>query len=142
MELIEERNRKNHDFDFVFQIQRDCKFASFPQLTYHRNRSAHQRHNTFRNCRASGKDAVELIEERNRKNHDFDFVLVDWRMPDMDGMETILEIRRRVVKRIPLFLISAYDWSDIERDADECSFVTVHYRHTDIHQDRRIIPRI
>lgn len=67
----------------------------------------------------SGKDAVELIEERNRKNHDFDFVLVDWRMPDMDGMETILEIRRRVVKRIPLFLISAYDWSDIERDADE-----------------------
>ncbi len=67
----------------------------------------------------SGKDAVDLIEERHKKNHDFDFVLVDWKMPDMDGMETILEIRRRVVKRIPLFLISAYDWSDIEGDADE-----------------------
>lgn len=66
----------------------------------------------------NGKDAVDLIEQRYHKNHNFDFVLVDWRMPDMDGMETILEIRRRVVRRIPLFLISAYDWSDIEGDAD------------------------
>ncbi|MEY8390192.1 response regulator [Lachnospiraceae bacterium 45-W7] len=67
----------------------------------------------------SGKDAVDLIEERHKEGRDFDFVLIDWRMPDMDGMEMILEIRRRVLKRIPLFLISAYDWSDIEKDADE-----------------------
>lgn len=65
----------------------------------------------------NGKDAVDLIEERHKKRNDFDFVLIDWKMPDMDGMETIFEIRRRVTKRIPLFLISAYDWNDIEADA-------------------------
>jgi len=65
----------------------------------------------------NGKDAVDLIEERHKKRNDFDFVLIDWKMPDMDGMETIFEIRRRVTKRIPLFLISEYDWNDIEADA-------------------------
>ncbi len=67
----------------------------------------------------SGRHAVDLIEERYKKKQDYDFVLIDWRMPDMDGMETIFEIRKRIVKRIPLFLISAYDWSDIENDADD-----------------------
>ena len=62
--------------------------------------------------------AVDLIEECYHKKEDYDFVLIDWRMPDMDGLQTISEIRRRVGKRIPLFLISAYDWSDIENDIE------------------------
>lgn len=66
-----------------------------------------------------GAQAVELLEERHREGKDFDFVLIDWKMPEMDGMETIREIRRRVPKRIPLFLMSAYDWNDIEEAADK-----------------------
>lgn len=62
------------------------------------------------------RQAVDLIEECYNKKEDYDFVLIDWRMPDMDGLETIFEIRKRVGKKIPLFLISAYDWSDIEND--------------------------
>ena len=62
------------------------------------------------------RHAVDLIEECYNKKEDYDFVLIDWKMPDMDGLETIFEIRKRVGKKIPLFLISAYDWSDLEND--------------------------
>lgn len=63
-----------------------------------------------------GREAVRMIEERHRKKDDYHFVLIDWKMPNMDGMQTIHEIRSCVGKEIPLFLISAYDWSDIEEE--------------------------
>ncbi len=63
----------------------------------------------------NGKKAVEMIEERNKRNENYRIVLIDWKMPYMDGIETIKEIRRRVGKKIPVFLISAYDWNDVEQ---------------------------
>lgn len=63
-----------------------------------------------------GREAVQMIEERHEKNEDYHFVLIDWKMPNMDGLETIQEIQKRVGKGIPVFLISAYDWSDIEEE--------------------------
>lgn len=60
-----------------------------------------------------GQKAVEMIEERHRNNDDYHFVLIDWKMPNMDGIQTIREIRSRVGKGIPVFLVSAYDWGDI-----------------------------
>lgn len=66
-----------------------------------------------------GGEALELIEERHKRNDDYHFVLIDWKMPNMDGLQTIREIQKRVGKGIPLFLISAYDWSDIEEDVKE-----------------------
>lgn len=64
-----------------------------------------------------GSKAVEMIEERHKKQDDYHFVLLDWKMPHMDGIQTLREIRKRVGKKIPVFLISAYDWSDIEEEA-------------------------
>lgn len=64
-----------------------------------------------------GREAIKMIEERHQNNDDYHFVLLDWKMPNMDGMETLQEIRKRIDKKIPIFLISAYDWSDIEEDA-------------------------
>ncbi len=64
----------------------------------------------------NGREAVEMIEKQHNKNEDYHFVLIDWKMPDMDGLQTIKEIRKKVGKEIPVFLISAYDWSDIEND--------------------------
>lgn len=64
-----------------------------------------------------GRKAIKMIEERHSKNDDYHFVLIDWKMPNMDGLQTVQEIRKRVGKGIPVFLISAYDWSDIEDDA-------------------------
>ncbi len=64
----------------------------------------------------NGRKAVEMIEKQHKNNEDYHFVLIDWKMPDMDGLQTIKEIRKKVGKEIPVFLIFAYDWSDIEND--------------------------
>lgn len=67
----------------------------------------------------TGKEAVELVKKRDSENKPYQFVLVDWRMPEMDGVQTIHAIRKCVGKKLPVFLVSAYDWSDIEEDAKE-----------------------
>lgn len=67
----------------------------------------------------NGMKAVEMIEAHHREDNDYKFVLIDWKMPGMDGIETIREIRKRVGMDIPIFLISAYDWSDMEESVDE-----------------------
>ncbi|MDE7339071.1 MAG: response regulator [Lachnospiraceae bacterium] len=67
----------------------------------------------------NGMTAIEMIEKRHKRNDDYKFVLIDWKMPGMDGVETIREIRKRVGLDIPIFLISAYDWSDMEAAVDE-----------------------
>lgn len=63
-----------------------------------------------------GREAVQMIQRRHDKEEDYHFVLIDWKMPNMDGMETIHEIRKSVGNDIPVFLISAYDWSDMEEE--------------------------
>ena len=61
-----------------------------------------------------GRKAIEMIKERRKAGEDYQFVLIDWKMPNMSGVETINEIRSSVGKDIPIFLVSAYDWSDVE----------------------------
>lgn len=65
----------------------------------------------------SGREALEKIE-KNHKNHmDYEIILLDWKMPDMNGLETAKEIRRIAGEDLPILIISAYDWSDIEEEA-------------------------
>ncbi len=66
-----------------------------------------------------GMEAVHLIEERHKHNDDYNFVLIDWKMPNMNGLQTIHEIQSRVGRDIPIFLISAYDWSDIAEEESD-----------------------
>lgn len=61
-----------------------------------------------------GRNAIEMVKERHENNEDYRIVLIDWKMPNMDGVETIREIHRTVGKEVPVFLISAYDWNDAE----------------------------
>ena len=64
-----------------------------------------------------GKKAIEMIEERHNRKEDYRFVLIDWKMPNMNGLQTIRRIRERIGKSVPVFLIPAYDWSEIEEEA-------------------------
>ena len=65
----------------------------------------------------SGEEAVKKAEERHRQNRDYHVVLLDWQMPGMDGIETARELRRHIGDQVPILLISAYDWSEIEEEA-------------------------
>ena len=65
----------------------------------------------------SGEEAVRSVSEEHEKHQDFNAVVLDWKMPGMDGVETTREIRRRVGDEIPIIILSAYDWTDIEEEA-------------------------
>ena len=67
----------------------------------------------------SGAEALEKIMGRHNAGKDYSVVIIDWKMPDTDGVETIRRIRAEIDANIPILLISAYDWSDIEDRAKE-----------------------
>ena len=67
----------------------------------------------------SGAEALEKILGRHNAGKDYSVVIIDWKMPDTDGVETIRRIRAEIDANIPILLISAYDWSDIEDRAKE-----------------------
>ena len=50
---------------------------------------------------------------------DYQIIFLDWRMSDLEGTDTAREIRSIVGEEVPILIISAYDWSGIEKDADE-----------------------
>ena len=65
----------------------------------------------------SGEEAVKLVEKAHVENTDFFAVILDWKMPGMDGIETTRAIRRIVGDDVTIIIISAYDWSEIEQEA-------------------------
>lgn len=75
----------------------------------------------------SGKEALERVCERHTQKGDYFAVILDWKMPGMDGVETARAIRREVGQGIPIIMLSAYDWSEIEseaRDAGVTAFIS------------------
>ena len=67
---------------------------------------------------SSGETAVKLVSEAKDKK-EYDAVFLDWKMPGMDGKETARCIRSLVGVGLPILIVSAYDWSDIEEEAHE-----------------------
>ena len=67
----------------------------------------------------SGLEALDMIKRRHETGRDYSVVILDWKMPDIDGLETIRRIRAEAGTGTPILLISAYDWSDIEDMAKE-----------------------
>ena len=67
----------------------------------------------------NGLEALGMIEHRHLAGRDYDAIIIDWRMHEIDSLETIRRIRAEIDADIPILLISAYDWSDIEDRAKE-----------------------
>ena len=67
----------------------------------------------------SGKEAVLRVKEAYEQNREFKVYIIDWLMPDMNGIETVRRIRMVVGPESPIIILTAYDWSDIEQEARE-----------------------
>ncbi|CAK7071600.1 MAG: Sensor histidine kinase RcsC [Eubacterium sp.] len=65
----------------------------------------------------SGAGALEEVQKMKTAGFTYDVALIDWLMPDMDGVETTRQIRKIVGPDTTIIIISAYDWSDIEEEA-------------------------
>ena len=65
----------------------------------------------------SGENAIELVTRHHQMRDDYQIVLLDWKLPGMDGLMVARQIRKIVDKDMPLILISAYDWSEFEAEA-------------------------
>lgn len=64
-----------------------------------------------------GRSAVNKAVQNHVHHTDYHVILLDWKLPDMDGIETARELRRKLGNDVPILLMSAYDWSDIEEEA-------------------------
>ena len=71
-----------------------------------------------------GKEAVIRAREAKEQGDEFQVYIIDWMMPDLNGIETVRRIRKIVGDSAPIVILTAYDWTDIEEEAREAG-VTV-----------------
>ena len=67
----------------------------------------------------SGKEAVLHAKQANELADDFYVYIIDWQLPDINGVEVARQIRKAVGENVPIIVITAYDWSAIEDEARE-----------------------
>lgn len=67
----------------------------------------------------SGKEAVIRAKHSVDIGDEFYAYIIDWLMPDMNGIETVRRIRRVIGDSHPIIILTAYDWSDVEEEARE-----------------------
>lgn len=67
----------------------------------------------------SGREAVEKADKAHQAGKDYFAVIVDWKMAEMDGIETARRLRTELGADIPIILLSAYNWEEVEQEALE-----------------------
>ena len=65
----------------------------------------------------SGTEALEKVKLRHARMADYDLILVDWKMPEMDGVETTRRIREIVGSHTPIIILTSYNWDEIIEEA-------------------------
>ena len=65
----------------------------------------------------SGKEAVLRAKLASEQNDEYAAYIIDWLMPDMNGIEVVRRIRGFIGEEKPIIILTAYDWSDIEEEA-------------------------
>ncbi len=64
-----------------------------------------------------GESALQRILQRREQKDPYQIILLDWKLPGIDGVETARRIRHTLGSEVPILLISAYDWGEIETQA-------------------------
>lgn len=65
------------------------------------------------------KSALPMVETQVEKSESYDLILLDWKLPETDGISLTRAIRKILGDNIPILLTSAYDWSEISSEAKE-----------------------
>ena len=66
---------------------------------------------------SSGKEAIEMTKLRHARMEPYNLILVDWKMPDMDGVETTRRIRSIIGHESAIIILTAYNWDTILEEA-------------------------
>ncbi|MER2151796.1 MAG: response regulator, partial [Candidatus Limivicinus sp.] len=71
------------------------------------------------NCETalSGAEGLQMTKVRHTRQEPYNLILVDWRMPDLDGVETTRRIRDAVGSETPVIILTSYNWDEIEEEA-------------------------
>ena len=67
----------------------------------------------------SGKEAVLRTRQAIMRDDQYSVYIIDWLLPDLNGVELARRIRRETGEDVPIIVLTAYDWSDIEEEARE-----------------------
>ena len=65
----------------------------------------------------SGKEAVLRTRQAAMRNDNYSVYILDWLLPDLNGVEVARRIRKEMGEEVPIIVLTAYDWSDIEEEA-------------------------
>ena len=65
----------------------------------------------------SGTEALEMLEICHTKHEPYNLVLLDWKMPEMDGIDVAKEIRKRYSNETTVIILTAYNWDEIMDEA-------------------------
>ena len=64
-----------------------------------------------------GQEALQMLEVRHTKHEPYNLVLLDWKMPEMDGIDVAREIRKRYDKETTVIILTAFGWDEIMDEA-------------------------
>lgn len=67
----------------------------------------------------SGKEAVLRTHQAMTRNNAYSVYIVDWQLSDITGVEVTRRIREEIGQDVPIIVLTAYDWSDIEEEANK-----------------------
>ena len=67
----------------------------------------------------SGREAIVRAKEAAKFKEEYKAYIIDYLMPDMNGIETVRQIRRVISEEVPIIVLTAYDWADFEEEARE-----------------------
>ena len=67
----------------------------------------------------SGKEAVLRTRQALMRGDEYKVYIIDWFLPDMNGIEVTRRIRKEMKEDVPVIVLTAYDWTDIEEEAKE-----------------------
>ncbi len=68
-------------------------------------------------CAIGGKEAVRMASAAAEIHEEYHIIILDWKMPDMDGVEAARRIREKVGDMVPVMVLTSYDFDDIEEEA-------------------------